>query len=199
MSIKTIIGLLVVTTVLSACHFMAQYKYHIGKEMSFKTKKDYLSYIEKKRIISAQHILYLDLISLEDFYSDKIKNDNSLVYQGSYLNDSVCIKKSFSLEENKSCSGRMVHEIKENLLKQQYPDSVLCKTKKLSSYKLYYLHNNESFVIEHNNKKLKVFLLYSYRLGSYYNRFYKQMLQLQTLNSSLIDIYLICIDRIPNI
>ncbi len=169
-------------------------KYHLERDFNFKDKQSFLNYLNRKKIFDENQLLYLDSASYLNFYLEKLQQDSSVIYQGCYLNDSICINRSRFLSENTSCMGRIQNEVALNLSLSTYPDSILVKVKNISSYTLRYLKNDAVFNISAFQKKIKIFLVYTYATGTYYDSLYKDILAINKSNNSNAEVFIICID-----
>lgn len=152
--------------------------------------------MNKTGLFPLENILYIDSSSLYGFYVDKLKNGHSALYIGTFLNDSVYVRNSNLLEGNTTCKGRLEEEISRNLSLLEYPDSLLTKGKKMSAYSLYHLNDNTTFDINKCLKKSKVFLLYSYSFGTYYNSMYKKIMRTHKLHSKDSELFIVIADPI---
>jgi hypothetical protein len=179
-----------------SCTAIAKNKYHIGREFSFHSRNEYLSYFTNKGLFKGEQVLYIDSVSFFRFYMEKIGPDSSVVYLGTYLDDSTWIRKSSFLQDNNSCSGRMQDEIEANLEKSAYPDSVLVSGRKMSRYALKHLDGDSSFIFKNQQGKRTVFLLYAYGFGTYYDHFYKDILKIRKKHPSSVNVYLVCVDPV---
>ena len=177
-----------------ACKMYAVKKYHLERDFNFKDKMSFLNYLNRKKIFDENQLLYLDSASYLNFYLEKLQQDSSVIYQGCYLNDSICINSSRFLSENTSCMGRIQNEVALNLSLSTYPDSILVKVKNISSYTLRYLKNDAVFNISAFQKKIKIFLVYTYATGTYYDSLYKDILAINKSNNSNAEVFIICID-----
>ncbi len=177
-----------------ACKMYTVKKYHLERNFNFKDRQSFLNYLNKKNLFDEHQLLYLDSASYLSFYLEKLQQDSSVIYQGCYLNDSICINRSRFLSENTSCMGRIQKEVAANLSLTTFPDSILVKVKNISSYTLRYLKDDAIFNISAYQKKIKLFLVYTYATGTYYDSLYKDILAINKLNNSNADIFIICID-----
>jgi hypothetical protein len=176
-----------------SCKFYATQKYHLGKRFNHKDKVLYLKYIVDKNVFEKDKILYLDSSHYVDFIVNKIQHDSSVFYLGCYLNDSTILTFSNFLKSNISCSGRIKNEIEATLLlKDDYKKSVSAG-KNLSQFQLKLLSTNNVFDLNKSDKKLKLFFTYSYKFGTYYDSFFKEIKAL-TEKYKTADMYLVCID-----
>ncbi len=180
---------------LISCRFWINQKYQWGRSKTFNNKAAYIQAVGQEKIIPIGQLLYVESTALPLFYQKVIKKSNAIVYLGTYLNDSFCLKKSAQLQENESCWGRIEKEIKEQISISNPPDSLWCRTESLATYPLRYAENDELF---HPNAigKWTIYLLYSYSLGSYYNRLYQSVFTLQKKYPSKLDVYVISLDPV---
>jgi hypothetical protein len=117
-------------------------------------------------------------------------------YYGSFINDSVEIKKSDFLEQNKVCMGRVLKEIETN--SGEINDSLLVKNFQFKQYRLFNAKTGEQLNLNSNNK-LKVFLIYSYSFGNYFNSLYKDLAVFSKRNHNKLYIYVISLDPIETL
>ena len=177
-----------------SCKFYAIKKYQLNKQFDFITKSSYLQFMMKRNIAEQQNFLYLDSASYEKFLREKIQEDSTVLYLGCYLNDSSCFSKSSFFTQNTSCSGRIEKEVLSNLAYKEKDPLHFKKVQKLSTYKMHPLINNEVFSINHDEKRIKLFLLYSHSYGTYYDPLIKNLKELVKQNEADISMYIICID-----
>ena len=177
------------------CRFWVNKKYQLNRPGTFANKAAYIQAIEQEKIIPIGQLLYVESRSLPLFYHEVIKKSNAIVYLGTYVNDTLCLKKSTQLQENESCWGRIEKEINEQVSIFNPPDNVCCRTESLSAYPLRYIENDELF---HPNAigKWTIYLLYSYSLGSYYNRLYQSVFGLQKKYANKLNVYIISLDPV---
>ena len=183
---------------LISCKSIVANKFKIGKEFRFTSKKQYLDYIRKRALFPDDIILYPDSASYVPFMMDKLQNDGVIVYVGTYFNDSVIFKKTTLLQDNESCSGRIQSEIKSNISRESFPDSLLMKGKSMSGYRFFYLSNHRLFKPAEKDR-LSIYLFFAYGFGNYYDSFYKDIIQLQKEYANRADVYIVCMDAIYNL
>lgn len=117
---------------------------------------------------------------------------------GTLLNDSAVIKTSAQLNENPSCYGNILSEIK--LPAQQAVNNnipvvpVETEPSRFKSYKIKYANSDAPFDMNVLDKKYKLLLVYGSGTGNYYNDTYKDIIAYQQLNNAYIDLYIISID-----
>lgn len=192
---KTICIGLIICMALISCRFWVNQKYQWGRSGTFANKAAYIQAVEKEKIIPIGQLLYIESKALSLFYQKVIKKSNAIVYLGTYLNDTVCLKKSAQLQENESCWGRIEKEIKEQISLPNPPDSLWCQTESLSAYPLRYVANDD-FFRPNNTNKWTIYLLYSYSLGSYYNQLYQSVFALQKKYPNKLNVYIISLDPV---
>jgi hypothetical protein len=193
---KQIIALLITCVIfIAACRSYVNHKYQLDKKFNFKSKAAFLNYIDSKKITDRFHVLYVPAENYQRFINEKLQQDSSIIYQGCYLNDSLQIKRSSTLNSNTSCMGRIDKEIENNFKMTDFPDSMLTKGNKISSYQLRFLDNDRLFEIK-SEKKITLFIVYAYSLGKYYDELYKKIMRLSKQYESTIDTYLITIDPV---
>lgn len=190
-------GLLVlVAFCFMSCHKYAIRKYQLGRNFDFKSKVDFENYLNKQKVFDVTHVLYPDSSSYLKFITEKLKQDSTVAYVGSYLNDTTCIGKSDFLSKNTSCKGRIEEEIIRNINTVEFPDSLVLKVNGMSLYNLHYLKNSSLFDMNQQHKKLKIFLAYSYSFGTYYDNLFRKVIANQKSNESTTDVFIVCMDPI---
>ncbi len=180
---------------LSSCRWLVHTRYHMHRTHAFANREAYLQQIKQENIIPVSQLLYIQKEALPLFYQEVIKPVGTIVYLGTYRNDSLRMKCSASLETNESCWGRIEKEILEQLAIIHPADSIWCQTASLSTYSLHYLSTNQFFHPVANNK-WTIYLLYSHSLGSYYHALYQSILGLQRKYSNKLDVFIITLDPI---
>lgn len=186
---------LVCLMALTGCKSYVNHKYHLQRTFDFKSRHEYLQYLVSVKPFDAAHILYADAEDYQRFISEKLQQDSSVVYQGCYLNDSVCLNRSSKLSQNTSCMGRIDDEIISIFGMNEFPDSMLVNTNKISSYHLKRM-SDDSLFQPHPDKKFSILLAYSYSLGTYYDGLYKKVASLNRKHPDASDVYLISIDPV---
>jgi hypothetical protein len=181
------------------CKWYVIHQYKMNNSFSFKQKADFIQYINKKKLFKINQVLFIDKASYTKFFNEKLTDDSTLFYVGTYLNDSTMVKRSKFLNENISCSGRIENEIKQNLNKNNFSVDDLKQVSNLSNYTLRYLSNNEIFDINADKKLSKIFITYTYRYGKWYDNLYKEINDLQQLNNQNTNVYLVCLDPISTL
>ncbi len=182
-----------------SCKWYVIHQYKMNNSFSFKQKADFIQYINKKKLFKINQVLFIDKASYTKFFNEKLTDDSTLFYVGTYLNDSTMVKRSKFLNENISCSGRIENEIKQNLNKNNFSVDDLKQVSNLSNYTLRYLSNNEIFDINADKKLSKIFITYTYRYGKWYDNLYKEINDLQQLNNQNTNVYLVCLDPISTL
>jgi hypothetical protein len=170
--------------------FNAVYKFN--REFTFTNRTEYLSFLDRSYSLAPEQVVYLDSLSEQLFIMEVVQRNIS-EYYGSFINDSVEIKHSSFLEENTSCIGRVLTEIEANSGK--ITDSLLVKNKNFRQYKLLNTKTDQQLALN-ADKKIKVFLLYTYRMGNYFNGFYKDVAALSKGKKDQLSIYVISLDPI---
>jgi hypothetical protein len=168
----------------------------MDRKFSFKTLSEYYDYLINKKKFQPNQILFIDSISYAKFGQQVLMVENPMIYIGSFLNDSVSIKKSDFLKDNQACIGRMKGEIENNLGMTNYPDSMVETKINLANYNFFFLHDKNKFSLLNSKKSLKVFLLYYYPLGTYYDKLYKEIEDACLKNIEKTELYIICVDPV---
>ncbi len=181
---------------LCSCKMMAKSKYQMGRKFDFKTKKEYIDFLSKKNLFDTARVYFMDERSYVNFVNERMQGDSSLVYQGMYFNDSMRIRRGKMLNDNQSCWGRIQNEIQHNLDLVDYPDSIIEIGHRLSGYGIYRVSDTDKFSMDQSARKLKIFLVYCYQFGTYYDRLYKDLSAMGKKYATKADIYIISIDPV---
>ena len=184
---------IICVTIITSCKFYTFHKYHLGNKFHYKDKVSLLNHLVDNVVFEKDKILYLDSSHYFDFIVNKVQHDSSLFYLGCYLNDSTVVKMSDLLNGNTSCSGRIKNEIEDNFSIKIFDQNNMLATTKLSRFQLKRLSSNEIINIDDSDKKIKIFFTYSYKFGTYYDSFFKEIKLLNTKYKTA-DLYLVCID-----
>ncbi len=171
------------------CGYLSFKKYNMGQSFEFKDKSDFISYLKKKYSIPLEQYLYIDSSSYSKFVFNQLNQNKTSIYIGAFLNDSNFVRPSLMLEKNSSCAGRIEKEILTVLSAQKYPDSLIQKTNRLSEYKIKFLGSGQIFDINKRNVNINLLLVYSYGMGSYYDRLFRDI-------ANLKNIFIICVDPV---
>ncbi len=167
-----------------------------GRKFSFNSKSDYYNYLIIKKEFSPNQIIFPDSSSYISFGQTVLMEEDIVIYLGSFLNDSVSLKKSPLLKDNQACIGRMNKEIAKNLSLTDYPDSIINTGINLSRYNFYYLEDHKKFTLSNTSNRLKIFLLYYYPFGIGYDKLYKEIQEACLKYKDKTELYIICIDPV---
>ncbi len=181
---------------LTSCKWYAIHRYQMNKPFSFKQKTEFINYLKKKKAFKLGQVLYLENESYAKFIHEKLTQDSTSFYVGTYFNDSMMVKRSLHLNENSSCIGRIELEIKNNISRKNSDLMDFKKASKLSAYSLKYLSNDQVFDINADKKPNKIFLTFTTRYGKWYDKLYKEINELQQQNQQNANVYIIVLDPI---
>ena len=181
---------------LFSCNSILKNAIKVNRKFSFATQSDYYKYLVNKKEFSPNQILFPDSVSYIEFGQRVLMTENPVIYFGSFLNDSVSIKKSDFLKDNQGCVGRMNGEIERNLKTTSFSDTMVQTNINLAKFKFYYLNDKKRFSVSDSKKQLKIFLLYYYPYGTFYDKLYKEINEACLKNITKTDIYIICIDPV---
>lgn len=171
------------------CRYYSEIKYHIGQDFNFKNKNDFIIYLKKKNAFPLDKYLYVDSTCYSKFVFNQLKQNQSSLYLGTFLNDSISIKPSCLLKKNSSCAGRIENEIARTLSMKHFPDSMLESSLHLSDYRFRFLENGKLLDINQFNEKINILLLYSYGMGNYYDKFFQKIRNLK-------NVFVVCVDPV---
>ena len=190
-----IVFMFILTVSMTSCRFYATKKYHLNNSFDFKTKSSYLNAFKNKKIGEPFELLYIDSADYLNFYIQKLSKDSAVAYLGCFFNDSSAIKKSESLAENTSCSGRIQQEIKTNL--QMNKDTVIynCKKELIRDYKFREVVTG-NLVSFNSEGEIKILLIYTTGFGTYYDELYKSITNSKNECNSKSKVYFISIDPV---
>lgn len=177
---------------LSCSYFLAK-KYRTNQPFTFTTKQAYLHYLQQEKHFEVNNVLYLDSVTYPLIFN--VISKGYPVYYGSFINDSIEIKKSAALMINEECVGRMSQEIRKNVAQKEGFDSSLRLSSNINRFGLCHAINNHRLYIN-DNKRVKVFMLYGFAQGRIYDNLYKEVYQAYYETNRSFDLYIILIDRL---
>lgn len=187
------IFVLVLSVSLFSCKYYATKKYHLNNRFDFKTKSKYLDAFKNKKIGESLNLLYIDSADYLNFYVNKMSNDSAVAYLGCFLNDSTAVRKSESLSDNTSCSGRIQNEIKTNLMMNKDSIRYNCKREHIRDYKFREVATG-NLVNFNSDDEMKIMLIYASGFGSYYDELYKWIIKSKQESKMKSKVYFISID-----
>lgn len=180
---------------LVSCRYYAIKKYHLNNHYDFKTKSKYLEAFKNKNIGESLNLLYIDSADYLNFYVNKISNDSAVAYLGCFFNDSTAVRKSESLSDNTSCSGRIQNEIKTNLMMNKDSIRYNCKRELIRDYKFREVATG-NLVSFNSEDEIKIMLIYATGFGSYYDELYKWICRSKQEGKTKTKVYFISIDPV---
>ncbi len=189
---RKIIFALVALAVFSCKAYLSK-KYKFNQELHFANQEEYSDYLLKKNIQPA-NVLYIDSSSFIPFIS-KISNEGMSIFYGSFINDSLEIKKSENLKENMSCIGRVLMQIKEDSKTADHLNDSLLVKSDFNQFSFRNFSDRSLFRMSNDNTgKVNIFLIYSYKLGNYFDEAFKEALDFESKNKDAVQIKIITID-----
>ncbi len=191
----TILIIILAFTIMS-CKWYTVRRFQINKPFSFLQKSEFINQLKKKKAFNINQVLYVEKESYEKFLRQKITQDSTVFYVGTYFKDSMIVKRSQHLNENTSCIGRIEQEIRNDCSRNHFNENELMTVSKMSGYNLKYLCDNKTFDINADEKAIKIFLTYSTRYGKWYDGLYKEINGLQKKNNQNVSVYVVCLDPI---
>jgi hypothetical protein len=189
------VAILLFSLILISCRYYATKKYHLNNSFAFKTKSDYLNAFKKKKIGEPVDLLYIDSADYLNFYVNKMSNDSAVAYLGCFLNDSTTIKKSESLSDNTSCSGRIQNEIKTNLMMNKDTIRYNCKREHIRDYKFREVATG-NLVNFNSDDEIKILLIYATGFGSYYDELFQLITKSKQESKMKSKVYFVSIDPV---
>ena len=185
------IGVLTLTSIFS-CKALIAHKFKFNRKFDFKNREEYFNYLEAEKKFDISHMLYPDSSSVQKFI--KYLSDNKLtVYYGTLLNDSVELKKSPELQDNLSCMGRILTEITN--AGNSFTDSLYIRSQ-FKDFSFRFINSQKKFEFYKTGETLKIFLLYSYMYGTYFDPFLKEMNKFASQNTGKATVYIVNLDYI---
>lgn len=185
------IGFIIALIFLLSCKSLLYKKYSMNRPFNFQSPAEYLKYLHSIKGLDTSHVIHPDSSSIWPFMQ-YIQNQRLSEYYGTLINDSVEIKKSKEMEENLSCIGRALTDIERNVVKTA--DTSLYVKNDFYKYKFFRSNTNVLFDFNESTKPVKIFLIYSYNYGTYYDIFFKKMNEFAMLHQHEVEVYIISLD-----
>jgi hypothetical protein len=187
--ITTAIIVLVFTGV--GCKSLFVKKYKIGREFTFASKREFSIHVFRQFKIPKENILFVDSASY-GLLVNEIVSKNLSIYYGSFINDSTEIKFSDNLRIDNGCIGRIEQEVYKNLTKVDSPR--LRENQNFRKYIFYRFIDNSKYEIAKSAGDIKVFFLYSYSMGTYYDKYFNEISSMKNFESKNPQVYVISMD-----
>jgi|GEM_PF-6392490 len=169
--------------------------YGFNRNINFKSSDEYLSYVEKKRKIPRSSILIPDSTIYGEFLETVINEQMGILY-GSFLNDSTRIKRSEELEENVTCMGRVLSDVRNNVVVIGVVNDSLVERYDFNQFTFRNAEDGSVYGMESSTKPVKLFLLYYYSGGNYFDKHYKAIFDFANDHKDQIDVKVIVTDRV---
>ena len=176
------------------CTPIIKHHYAMERNIIFHSKKEYISFIKKKYPSIWTCFIQLDSVSHFQFIQHELINQPFPIYWGCYLNDSTKFNHSDILTENPSCLGRIEKEIVNNLRESILGKESFIPGTNVSSYHFKYLCSGIEYRLEDKPHSIHIFLLYTSKLGSYYDGIYKKIIDWQSKYEGIANFFIISID-----
>ncbi len=193
---KNVYLLIIGTFFIYGCSSILRSKYRFNQPFRFSTKMEYLNYLENKYSFSYAHVLYPDSLSQYAFFNNVMQARLSQYY-GTFINDTLEVKKTKHLSENLTCIGRVLKEIEINSSKVGYINDVTTNTV-FRDYHFKVADNDSDFVFNPNGK-VKIFLLYAFAMGNYFDEFFKDVVVWAKNVPEKVEIFIISLDPIQKL
>jgi hypothetical protein len=190
-TIKTAIIILFFTV--ASCKSLFVKRYKLGRSFTFANKKEFASHIFKQFKVPKENILFVDSASYS-LLTNEITNKNLSIYYASFINDSTEISFSENLQINNGCIGRIEQEVYRNLLK--IDSSRLKRNQNLKQYIFYRFIDNSEYEIAKSIGDIKVFFLYSYSMGTYYDKYFNEITSMKNFENKSPQVYVISMDPV---
>lgn len=185
---------------ITSCSSMIKEVYKVNQNHNFESLSNYADFFEKSNNISGDNLLYLDSTSHKRFLDEVVKQKLA-TYYGSFINDTIEVKKSDFLQENMGCMSRVLNEIKNSTTRDFFlqNDSLFIKNENFTKNVFIYLKSNKQFQFNKTSKKLTVFLLYSTQLGELFKKDFQILQKYAIDNKNDVKLYIISIDKCYNL
>jgi hypothetical protein len=178
-----------------SCKTFLTAKYRFNQPFSFGSKTAYLEYLKNRYAFPAEHVLYPDSISQTALANDIIKAKLAQYY-GAFINDTLEVRKTDFLSENLSCIGRVLKEI-ENNSNNNYGNGIAIN-KDFRNYHFKIAADDSDFVFR-SNKKLKIFLLYAFAMGNYFDDFFQDIMNWTQNKNEKVEVFIIALDPVQSL
>ena len=190
---KLIITLFYPIFILLSCKVLIEKRYGMNRPFRFETKNEYTNYLSGKGFPSS-NMLVIDSSSI-DAFAQALAQNQQTVYYGCFLNDTTELKKTESVKENLGCAGRILNDVSLNINKVHYDSSLLIKSN-FNEFVFRKLIDDSKFNMNESEKQLKIIMVYSYSLGSYYDSMYTDIIHFYKENIRSTDLYIISLDPV---
>ncbi len=174
----------------NSCRSIITRAYGINKNIDFQHLNEYKDYAVRNYHIDTNKLYFIGRDNYNSFITEVSMSGADLFF-GTFLNDSTEIKKSSSLTENQSCSGRVLSEITGNTV------NIHAATQRNNLLKTNVLYNSTTNQpLSFANNKIKVVLLYSYKSGSIRKQDFQEIQQIID-KTTTHDLAIVAIDYLP--
>ncbi len=183
---------------LTSCNSLLKSKYGFNKQFDFTAKESYMVFLQNKKNFDITNVIFPDSNSRSAFL-ESIMRDSLSVYYGCLINDSVELVKTNEVRDNLSCMGKILQDINLGEAELSKDDSSLFTKSKFKAYQFNFLYNDEQLNINHFNKKLKIIMLYSYALGTYFDGVFNEVRKFHENHKESTNLYIITLDDISRL
>jgi len=185
---------------ITSCGSVIKEVYDVNQNHIFESLDHYVKFFEKSNNIRGDNLLYLDSSSHKKFL-DEVVRQNFATYYGSFINDTIEIKKSDFLQENMGCMSRVLDEIKNSSMQNNFLEnkSLFVKNENFKKNVFLYLKDNKQFHFNDASQKITVFLIYSSQLGKLFKKDFQMLQKYATENKNGVELFIISIDECYNL
>ena len=183
---------------LTSCSSLLKSRYGFNKQFDFTTKESYMVFLQNKKNFEITNVIFPDSNSRSAFL-ESIMRDSLSVYYGCLINDSVELVKTNELRDNLSCMGKILQDINFGEAELSKNDSSLFIKSQFKKYQFNFLINEEQLNINHFNKKLKIVMLYSYALGTYFDGTFNEVRKFHDTHKGSTELYIITLDDVSRL
>lgn len=178
-----------------SCNAIIGKFYGINKPMNLQSREEYIRFIEDKKKIDRSYILLPDS-GTYNLFMDHVYGDRLGYYYGTYLNDSLAIIRSKELNENMTCMGRVLANMKLGLDHMRPGKDSLIEPAQFNQFKFYEAGSGNTYQIEKSEKPIKIYLLFYFSSGRLFDKSYKEIFRFAEENRDSVELRVITTDRI---
>lgn len=177
---------------LCGCKSWVGKKYEFNRPFNYAGKHDFLNKLHQRNIDSnflfvTNHSSFTPLINW-------LGHNNPPIYIGTFINDSVMLKRSDFLKDNQSCMGRLEQEISQHLqLLQTNTPAALDTMTLFNNIRLYQLSSGKQRSSLYTGKPTVV-MFYLDAIGTYYDDLFKDIRKVSQQFQGEVDFLFLCCD-----
>jgi len=191
---KVVVLLIASVCMISSCKSVMSKMYGLNKPMNFTTKEEYIDYVENKRKIKRSDILLVDSADFGSLWSKALKTKAGY-YLGTYINDSVSVRRTDFLKENTTCLARVLDNISLGMKSRESLDS-LTEPDNFNEFQFYECSSGEKYSMSNSEKPIKIFLLYQFSSGRLFDTSFREIFDFAEQNRYKVEVKVIPMDLI---